>query len=166
MTSQEENESKESEKELVEVIISKLPESLRKKVNISVQYSGPLPPASQYDQYEKTFAGSADRILKLAETEQSIRKQGLDIQKEGLEIRRLEIQSSTSLDRSRIRSSTLVSVGLLVIAFYAIWTGNMGAGITFGAIGVISSAAKFILEWAQTAFFTSSRIEDEEENKA
>ena len=162
MTPQGETENTQSEDELAE-LIQKIPEDVRKKVSLSVQYSGPLPPAAQYEKYEQTFSGSADRILKLAETEQSIRKRGLDIRKEELSIRKLEIQSSTSLDRSRIHSSTLISVILLAIAGYAASTGNMGAGITFGSIGIISSVAKFILEWTQKAFFTPSRMEEEEE---
>ena len=34
------------------------------------QYSGPIPPASEFLQYEKVLDGSADRILTMAEKEQ------------------------------------------------------------------------------------------------
>ena len=56
--------TRQSEDELAE-LIQKIPEDVRKKVSLSVQYSGPLPPAAQYEKYEQTFSGSADRILKI-----------------------------------------------------------------------------------------------------
>lgn len=39
----------------------------------SFQYSGPLPPAQQYAQYEQVCPGSADRILQMAEKQSSHR---------------------------------------------------------------------------------------------
>ena len=42
---------------------------------IQVQhYSGPLPPAVEFEKYEKVLKGSADRILKLAENQNQHRR--------------------------------------------------------------------------------------------
>jgi uncharacterized membrane protein len=41
--------------------------------SVSVQYTGPLPPAGQYEQYERTLPGSAHRIPAMAEKEQDFR---------------------------------------------------------------------------------------------
>ncbi|MFA6297218.1 MAG: DUF2335 domain-containing protein [Candidatus Paceibacterota bacterium] len=37
-------------------------------------YSAPLPPASEFEKYEKVLKGSADRIIKLAENQSSHRR--------------------------------------------------------------------------------------------
>lgn len=42
-----------------------------------VSYSGPLPPAVEFDRYEKTCPGAAERILSLAEKE-SIHRHGIE----------------------------------------------------------------------------------------
>jgi len=39
-----------------------------------VFYSAPLPPASEFERYEKVLPGSADRIIKLAENQSSHRR--------------------------------------------------------------------------------------------
>ncbi len=36
-------------------------------------YSGPIPPATEFKEYEKTLPGAADRILKMAENENAHR---------------------------------------------------------------------------------------------
>lgn len=50
-----------------------LPENVRTSVVEAAVFSGPLPPPSMYGEYEDTFKGSADRILKMAEKEQDHR---------------------------------------------------------------------------------------------
>ena len=40
----------------------------------SLVYSGPLPPASEMDKYEKICPGAADRILKMRNNKQNIDK--------------------------------------------------------------------------------------------
>lgn len=53
-------------------ILDRLPENVRVSV-IEAAFSGPLPPSSMFEHYEKTLPGSADRILKMAEKEQDNR---------------------------------------------------------------------------------------------
>lgn len=51
----------------------------------AASFKGPLPPPALFEHYEKALPGSADRILKLAENEQTYRhdweKKALDAQK-------------------------------------------------------------------------------------
>lgn len=50
-----------------------LPEKVRSAVVQASRFSGPLPPPDLYEEYEKVLPGSADRILAMAEKEQSQR---------------------------------------------------------------------------------------------
>jgi len=45
---------------------------------MAVSYSGPLPPANQFAEYERALPGAADRILALAEKEAEHRHQNED----------------------------------------------------------------------------------------
>jgi uncharacterized membrane protein len=45
----------------------------QRQQSLSVQYTGPLPAAGQYEQYERTLPGAANRILVMAEKEQAFR---------------------------------------------------------------------------------------------
>jgi uncharacterized membrane protein len=45
---------------------------------MAMTYSGPLPPANQFAEYEHTLPGAADRILALAEKEAEHRHQNED----------------------------------------------------------------------------------------
>lgn len=45
---------------------------------VSATYIGPLPPASEFERYEATHPGAADRILRMAETEQELRGRVVD----------------------------------------------------------------------------------------
>ena len=45
---------------------------------MALSYSGPLPPANQFAEYERTLPGAADRILALAEKEAEHRHQNED----------------------------------------------------------------------------------------
>lgn len=46
----------------------KLPPEIQKVVTMMQSYEGPLPPASEFAKYEKVQKGSANRIIKMAET--------------------------------------------------------------------------------------------------
>ena len=48
-------------------------ELVKIEVSRSISYSGPLPQASEFQLYEATLAGAADRILTMAEREQEER---------------------------------------------------------------------------------------------
>jgi uncharacterized membrane protein len=46
---------------------------------MAMSYSGPLPPANQFAEYERTLPGAADRILALTEKEMEHRHQNEDV---------------------------------------------------------------------------------------
>ena len=50
-----------------------LPEHVRVTVAEAMSFVGPLPPPTMYREYENTLAGSAERILAMAEKEQNHR---------------------------------------------------------------------------------------------
>lgn len=53
--------------------LDKLPEHVRVSVVEAASFSGPLPPPTMYREYENVLAGSAERILAMAEKEQDHR---------------------------------------------------------------------------------------------
>ncbi len=53
--------------------LQSVPEEVRISIAEAASFSGPLPPPSMLESYEKTIAGSADRILRMAEKEQDHR---------------------------------------------------------------------------------------------
>ena len=66
---QESNESQES------IAIPESKEELKKLLlAVSQEFAGPIPPPSMMKQYEETLPGSADRILKMAETQSEHRQ--------------------------------------------------------------------------------------------
>ena len=54
-------------------ILDKLPEHVRISIVEAASFSGPLPPPTMYREYENALPGSAERILVMAEKEQSHR---------------------------------------------------------------------------------------------
>jgi Predicted membrane protein (DUF2335) len=59
-------------------ILSKLPPGtppeVLEMISQSMSYSGPLPPPFMMQQYDDTLPGLADRIMKMAENEQGLRR--------------------------------------------------------------------------------------------
>ena len=66
-----------------EEILDRLPAEVRGTVAEAAAFSGPLPPPSMFSQYEVVLPGSADRIMQMAENEQSHR---IDWENECLQI--------------------------------------------------------------------------------
>lgn len=64
-------------------ILDRLPAEVRGTVAEAAAFSGPLPPPSMFSQYEVVLPGSADRIMQMAENEQSHR---IDWENESLQI--------------------------------------------------------------------------------
>lgn len=54
-------------------VLDALPEHVRVSVVEAASFSGPLPPPSMFGEYDRVLPGSADRILSMAEKEQSHR---------------------------------------------------------------------------------------------
>lgn len=104
-------------------------------------FSGPLPPPATFDQYEKILPGAADRILKMAETEQN--------NYYALEREKLERESAASRTDSRIRLLGLLfgfifALGIIAAALMAIRKG-MGVPACFFASAAIVGVVRAFL---------------------
>lgn len=54
-------------------ILKALPENVRAVILEAASFSGPLPPSAMYREYEEAVPGSGDRLLAMAENQQSHR---------------------------------------------------------------------------------------------
>lgn len=105
-------------------IFSNLPEEHHVKMRRYVRSrSAPLPSPDELRRYEEILPGLADRIVKMAEKEQDIRKEGM--------------QGFISNDRRRIRGSVVVSLFLIVGAVCCAVIGQSGVGGILGVSGVV-----------------------------
>lgn len=128
-----EERSVDADEMSLEEIISRLPEGTSVEViemiRENLYFSGPLPPPAIFERYDRILPGAADRILKLAENEQSIRRGA----NRGLIIN----------DGARIWGSIFVSLALIASAVYCAFIGQPElAGVlgTTGAVGGIVRA--------------------------
>ncbi len=94
-------------------------------VSTATLHSGPLPDPADFQAYEDTCPGAADRILAMAENEQAIRREGQ--------------QFAAQSDKLRIRTSGGLGIGLLAVAIVALLTGGAGTyvSIPFGLAGTV-----------------------------
>ena len=82
------------------------PDSVEMKViGTQLYYSGPIPPAHELRQYEKVLAGSADRILKMAEKQQQHRHK--------LEEKTVVVNSKSALRGQILSFALLMLLGIL-----------------------------------------------------
>ena len=117
-------------------VIDKSPESTTKEISAIIaenhsSFSGPLPPPDMFRQYDQVLPGSADRILSLAENEQSIRKQ------ESIRI--------LKNDATRIWGSILVSLALILAGVACAYLGEPILGGVFGLSGIFSGLIKGVI---------------------
>lgn len=115
--------------------------STKKKVTITEQkFQGPLPPAVEFARYEETLAGSADRIMAMAEKDQS-HTQKMQ--------RREQLLYYASKFFAQI-IVLLVSLGALGMGTYLITEGNSATGIAM----IIGSLATFggVIIWGKQKY--------------
>jgi uncharacterized membrane protein len=93
-------------------------------VERSVSYAGPLPPASEFAKYEEAMPGAADRILSLAENEQSLRSR--------------QSRNLTSLSKHRINAATVVSLAVIGLAGGAFYLGHSWESVPLGLGGLLT----------------------------
>lgn len=99
----------------------------------STVHSGPLPAPADFEKYDKTLPGAAERILSMAEAEQKIRIDAT--------------QALTANDTRRIHSATIVSILLVLVAGLATWLGNAWIAVPLGVIGIVGSIARTLFNW-------------------
>lgn len=109
-------------------------------------YSGPLPPADQFAQYEQARVGAADRILALAENEQSNRH---ELERRQIDLVDQQLQRD-SAERRRAQwmsfAVILLGIGLLsLLAWNERATGPLGWVLTsVGGVGAFAAAATYV----------------------
>lgn len=114
--------------------LESLPEEMRGQVIASMvmskSHSGPLPSAEELQKYEGVQQGLAERIVIMAETEQSHRHQ-------------FDNKAVASYDR-RGTYSLILGLVLIGTAVYALFLGLPIAAIPLGVIGVIGTIVNTI----------------------
>ena len=112
-------------------ILETLPEDKRTVVYGALSFSGPIPDAAMYAEYEHVLPGSADRIMTMAEKEQDHR---IAMDPKYAEIHAANTQRSQSL------AALVMVVGLaaaVILGIYGhIWTSGGVLGL-LGALQVI-----------------------------
>lgn len=107
---------------ITEEQISNLPQEALLEIYMS--FTGPLPPPVMFKQYEEILSGAADRIMKMAENEQSIRIK--------------KTHGLVSNDNLRIWGSIAVSLALIAGAVYCARVEQQILGGILGFSGVLS----------------------------
>lgn len=96
-------------------------------------FSGPLPPPEQFKAYQDVLPDAPDRILRLAENEQEIRREGM--------------RGAFSIDRRRINGSVIISLGVLVLSGLAIFANLPWVAVPLGLAGLLSAVLRLIWDY-------------------
>jgi len=119
-------EIEEISPEIVEEVLSAIPENKRQMVvNVFMNlFSNPIPPPEKLEYYERIAPGAANRMITMAEKEQGIRD-----------------RTNTGLrenDRLRIFNSTFTSAFLILGALVCASIDQVVIGVVLGSSGVIA----------------------------
>ena len=116
--------------------MERLPDEARSAYIEAESFKGPLPPPSLFGHYEKILPGSADRILTLAENEQSHRQHW--------EMDALNAQKS-DVRRGQWMGFCLGMTGLIV-ALFVVYSGSSVIVATASIISVIAGIVTAFLK--------------------
>lgn len=126
----------------LERLLALIPKDKKKQANAIVAvvkeslvaYSGPIPPPEQFAEYERILPGSADRILKMAESQQTHR---MALEKEAI---------TKNLDHNK-RGQTLGFFAMLLMiglsVFFVLFDMPTWAG-TIGTITIVTLVGLFV----------------------
>ena len=118
---------------------SKKPHSKNNKQNqqiiqMSGQYSGPLPIPSHLEQYEQILPGAADRIIRMAEKQSEHRQ----------ELEKRVIKSDTRNSLAGLIFGFIIGIVGIVRGAYLISIGQIIEGSIFGGGTIVSLVGTFI----------------------
>jgi uncharacterized membrane protein len=99
-----------------------------------VEYSGHIPPPAVLKEFDQIVPGAANRIIVMAEKQQEHRH----------DLERVAVRSGSRDSIAGVGAATLISVGFLSLAGYAIKLGYTGTGVILGAIDIVALASAFI----------------------
>lgn len=101
----------------MDALVSKLPDEKKielvhvlEKSQIKTTFSGPLPPPDDFRKYNEVLPGTADRIVAMAEREQTIRADGQ--------------AGAIANDRRKINVSASTGLAMIAVAGLATWLDN------------------------------------------
>lgn len=108
----------------------KLKTIVQKFLSIEEQYTyeGPLPPQKQFDGYEKVLPGAADRILKMAESNNTTRNS-------------IDYTLSTNQDKRANRGQILGFIIAILIIISVVACSYFGAIVPAAVLGGVGGAA-------------------------
>lgn len=133
LESAKDNGSSEEESDKVGEILSRLPDDTPPEVveliTQSALFSGPIPPPAMFAQYEEALPGAADRIMKLAENEQ--------------EIRRRDNGWILLNDSFRVGGSIIVSLALIGAGVYCGVIDQPELGGALGVSGAVTGVVRY-----------------------
>lgn len=112
-----------------------LVEMLMVSTRIERTFSGPLPPATDFEHYNAVLPGAADRIVAMAENEQQIRSDGQ--------------AGMLANDRRRVTGATWIGLALIGIAGLAIWMGQPMVALPLGLGGTATALVRHITGWIE-----------------
>lgn len=109
----------------------------------SISYTGPLPPAAEFDRYESTLPGAAHRILAMAESQSShrwqIERQQADTTRE-IQLRLVDVWSRNT--KWGMICGTFISTVAIAGGIALAWSGKSAAGlgtIITALVGLVGS---------------------------
>jgi uncharacterized membrane protein len=89
-------------------------------VRVAAEFSGPLPPPEYLAKYEQVLAGSANRIIRMAE-QQSSHRQHLE---------KIAIESNADIQKWGLACAFIIAMTAIVGGIWLSFRGMSGAGLT------------------------------------
>lgn len=97
-------------------------------------FEGPLPPPAVLREYDALAPGSAERIIRLMEQQSHHR----------MELEKTAIQHDTRRANWGLASGTMLSIGVLVLCAYLVYTGNALTGVALVIAEIVALAGVFV----------------------
>jgi uncharacterized membrane protein len=102
---------------------------------LSLEYSGPLPPATELAKYESVCPGFADRIVKMAEGQAAHRQ----------DLEKCAFTHDARRSWGGLVAGWTVALAFLAGSVYLIQGGNAVAGTILGTLDIVALAAVFVI---------------------
>lgn len=94
------------------------------------EFSGPLPPPEAFLGYQEVLPDAPDRILRMAEKEQDMRREAM--------------RGTIGNDRSRIAGSIIISLAVIGLAGFALFLGHPWVAVPLGMTGILGALIRII----------------------
>lgn len=102
-----------------------------------MSFSGPIPPPALLKEYDEALPGCAERVVQMAEREQSARH--------------TDNRKLVHNDRLRAIFAFVVSLALIAAAVFATYLGQPEIAIPLGLAGTLTGIVRGVIEWMNKA---------------